>query len=224
MAPAPVFASARRILLLGMLAGYINALSFIDLGGMFAGAMTGNTIHMDATFAAGNWQHGMQIAELLLVFFLTAILASCLRLIVPPVCNFIVMAFLLCLAEGLHGAPQQVRYECLILPALMAIQGQTLARFSGNAIQTVVITSNLLKCAAAIAAWLLSFWPGRKIPRHSLATLFLPGLSWVAFLAGAAVASLALGLHAQFPFLWPLPVIILLCIDIGRAERTDQFD
>ncbi|MFE8873166.1 DUF1275 family protein [Acetobacter persici] len=66
MAPAPVFASARHILLLGMLAGYINALSFIDLGRMFAGAMTGNTIHMDATFAAGNWHHGMQIAELLL--------------------------------------------------------------------------------------------------------------------------------------------------------------
>ncbi|WP_395495009.1 YoaK family protein [Acetobacter sp. KSO5] len=224
MASAPVLASARRILLLGLLAGYINALSFIDLGGMFAGAMTGNTIHMDATLAAGNWPHGLQVAELILVFFLTAILAACLRLIALPVYGFVIMAVLLVIAQSVHGAPNQVRYECLVLPALMAIQGQTLARFSGNAIQTVVITSNLLKCAAAFAAWLMSCLPGSAVPRPPRSAIFLPGLSWVAFLMGAATASIALSLKSSLPFLWPLPLVALLCWDISRAERANCLD
>ncbi|MFT8308269.1 YoaK family protein [Acetobacter malorum] len=224
MASAPVLASARRILLLGLLAGYINALSFIDLGGMFAGAMTGNTIHMDATFAAGNWQHGLQVAELILVFFLTAILAACLRLIARPVYGFVIMAVLLIIAQSVHGTLHQVRYECLVLPALMAVQGQTLARFSGNAIQTVVITSNLLKCAAALAAWFMSYLPGSTVPRPPQSAIFLPGLSWVAFLLGAATASMALSLKTSLPFLWPLPLVALLCWDISRAERANCLD
>lgn len=224
MALAPVSASARRILLLGILAGYINALSFIDLGGMFAGAMTGNTTHMDAAFAAGNWQHGLQVTELILVFFITAILASCLRLIALPVYGFVIMAFLLILAQGVYGSPDQARYECLILPALMAIQGQTLARFSGNAIQTIVITSNLLKCAAAIASWLMSFWPGSTISRPPPGTILLPGLSWVSFLVGAATASVALSMKSSLPFLWPLPLVAVLSLDISRAERARLAD
>lgn len=224
MASAPVLASARRILLLGLLAGYINALSFIDLGGMFAGAMTGNTIHMDATFAAGNWQHGLQVAELILVFFLTAILAAFLRLIARPVYSFVIMAALLMIAQSVHGAPHQVHYECLVLPALMAVQGQTLARFSGNAIQTVVITSNLLKCAAALAAWLMSCLPGSTFPRPRRSAIFLPSLSWVAFLLGAATASMALSLNTSLPFLWPLPLVALLGWDISRAERANLLD
>ncbi|GAN69211.1 DUF1275 family protein [Acetobacter orleanensis] len=222
MAPAPLLASSRRLLLLGMIAGYINALSFIDLSGLFAGAMTGNTIHMDAAFAAGNWQHGQQVAELLLVFFLTAILAAGLKQIVRPAYGFLLMALLLILAQSMQGTPLQMQSECVILPALMAIQGQTLSRFSGNAIQPVVMTSNLLKCAAAIANWLLSFWPGHKIARPALAAIFLPGLSWVAFLAGAAAASMALSLRSSLPFLWPLPFVLAMYWDMNGAERDGQ--
>ncbi|KAA8384579.1 DUF1275 domain-containing protein, partial [Acetobacter sp. DmW_136] len=50
----PVSISARRVLILGLVAGYVDALSFVDLGGVFAGAMTGNTTHMGASFISGN--------------------------------------------------------------------------------------------------------------------------------------------------------------------------
>lgn len=224
MAPAPLAASVRRLLLLGMIAGYINALSFIDLSRLFAGAMTGNTIHMDAAFAAGDWPYGLRVAELILVFFLTAILAGGLRLVVRPAMGFVLMAFLLVIAQSVHGTSGQVRYESLLLPALMAIQGQTLSRFSGNAIQTVVMTSNLLKCASAIAAWLLSCWPGSTRPRPARGAIMLPGLSWIAFLMGAATASMALTIHGSLPFLWPLPFVLTLYHDIGRAERAGLAD
>lgn len=40
--------SARRILVLDLLAGYVDALGFVYLGGLFASAMTGNTTHLAA--------------------------------------------------------------------------------------------------------------------------------------------------------------------------------
>ena len=44
----PIAVSARRIFILGLVAGYVDALSFVVLGGVFAGAMSGNTTHMGA--------------------------------------------------------------------------------------------------------------------------------------------------------------------------------
>nr|WP_246387137.1 YoaK family protein [Gluconacetobacter sacchari] len=58
----PVSISARRVFILGLVAGYVDALSFVDLGGIFAGAMTGNTTHMGASFISGNWHHGLLLA------------------------------------------------------------------------------------------------------------------------------------------------------------------
>ncbi len=59
---APVSRSARRIALLGMIAGYGNALGFVELGGVFVDAMTGNTTDMGAALASGDWPHGLKVA------------------------------------------------------------------------------------------------------------------------------------------------------------------
>lgn len=68
--PLSVSVSACRVFILGLVAGYVDALSFVDLGGIFAGAMTGNTTHMGASFISGNWQHGLLLVGVLGVFSL----------------------------------------------------------------------------------------------------------------------------------------------------------
>ncbi|MFT8355576.1 MAG: YoaK family protein, partial [Gluconobacter japonicus] len=73
----PIAVSGRRIFILGLVAGYVDALSFVDLGGVFAGAMTGNTTHMGASFVQGNWPHGFLLVGALAIFFASAILTSC---------------------------------------------------------------------------------------------------------------------------------------------------
>ncbi|ATU73295.1 MULTISPECIES: YoaK family protein [Komagataeibacter] len=220
----PVSISARRVLILGLVAGYVDALSFVDLSGVFAGAMTGNTTHMGASFISGNWQHGLLLMGVLGVFFLAAILASLMRLLWSPACGVMVMTIFMVLAQAVQGSSLRYWGEFLVLPALLAVQGETIAKFSGTPMPTIVVTTNLLKAASGIAEWMASWIaPDRNI-RPIAGSIFLPLLSWGAFLAGVMPAATGLALHGSFPFLWPVPFLVFLYRDIWKTERAGQDD
>mgnify|MGYP003361700036 FL=1 len=220
----PVSISARRVLILGLVAGYLDALSFVDLSGVFAGAMTGNTTHMGASFISGNWQHGLLLMGVLGVFFLAAILASLMRLLWSPACGVMVMTIFMVLAQAVQGSSLRYWGEFLVLPALLAVQGETIAKFSGTPMPTIVVTTNLLKAASGIAEWMASWIaPDRNI-RPIAGSIFLPLLSWGAFLAGVMAAATGLALHGSFPFLWPVPFLVFLYRDIWKTERSGQDD
>ncbi|WP_339078184.1 YoaK family protein (plasmid) [Acetobacter sp. AC2005] len=220
----PVSISARRVLILGLVAGYVDALSFVDLSGVFAGAMTGNTTHMGASFISGNWQHGLLLMGVLGVFFLAAILASLMRLLWSPACGVMVMTIFMVLAQAVQGSSLRYWGEFLVLPALLAVQGETIAKFSGTPMPTIVVTTNLLKAASGIAEWMASWIaPDRNI-RPVAGSIFLPLLSWGAFLAGVMAAATGLALHGSFPFLWPVPFLVFLYRDIWQTERSGQDD
>lgn len=220
----PVSISARRVLILGLVAGYVDALSFVDLSGVFAGAMTGNTTHMGASFISGNWQHGLLLMGVLGVFFLAAILASLMRLLWSPACGVMVMTIFMVLAQAVQGSSLRYWGEFLVLPALLAVQGETIAKFSGTPMPTIVVTTNLLKAASGIAEWMASWIaPDRNI-RPIAGSIFLPLLSWGAFLAGVMAAATGLALHGSFPFLWPVPFLVFRYRDIWQTERSGQDD
>lgn len=220
----PVSISARRVLILGLVAGYVDALSFVDLSGVFAGAMTGNTTHMGASFISGNWQHGLLLMGVLGVFFLAAILASLMRLLWSPACGVMVMTIFMVLAQAVQGSSLRYWGEFLVLPALLAVQGETIAKFSGTPMPTIVVTTNLLKAASGIAEWMASWIaPDRNI-RPIAGSIFLPLLSWGAFLAGVMAAATGLALHGSFPFLWPVPFLVFLYRDIWKTECSGQDD
>ncbi|GBQ09405.1 YoaK family protein [Acetobacter cerevisiae] len=220
----PVSISARRVLILGLVAGYVDALSFVDLSGVFAGAMTGNTTHMGASFISGNWQHGLLLMGVLGVFFLAAILSGLMRLLWSPACGVMVMTIFMVLAQAVQGSSLRYWGEFLVLPALLAVQGETIAKFSGTPMPTIVVTTNLLKAASGIAEWMASWIaPDRNI-RPIAGSIFLPLLSWGAFLAGVMAAATGLALHGSFPFLWPVPFLVFLYRDIWKTERSGQDD
>lgn len=64
----PIAVSARRILVLGILAGHVDALSFAHLGGLFASAMTGNTTHLSAALTHANWHYAVRLTCVLGIF------------------------------------------------------------------------------------------------------------------------------------------------------------
>lgn len=101
----PVPISARCVFILGLVAGYVDALSFVDLGGVFAGAMTGNTTHMGASLIDGNWRQGLLLTAVLGLFFLAAILSSLVRLLWLPARGVMIMTLLMALAQIVHGSP-----------------------------------------------------------------------------------------------------------------------
>ncbi|GAL96918.1 hypothetical protein AA0312_2914 [Acetobacter tropicalis NRIC 0312] len=220
----PVPISARRVFILGLVAGYVDALSFVDLGGVFAGAMTGNTTHMGASLTDGNWRHGLLLTAVLGLFFLAAIMSSLVRLLWLPARGVMIMTLLMVLAQIAHGSPLRYWGEFLILPALLAVQGETIAKFSGTPMPTIVVTTNLLKAASGIAEWAASRIAPQTVSRPVAGSILLPLLSWIAFLAGVMAATAGLARHGSFPFLWPLPFLAFLCWDIRTTEQAGQDD
>ncbi|WP_244183968.1 DUF1275 family protein [Acetobacter tropicalis] len=69
----------------------MDALSFVDLDDIFAGAMTGNTTHMGDSFISGNWHHGLLLVGVLCVFSLAAILSGLMRLLWSPAYGVMMM-------------------------------------------------------------------------------------------------------------------------------------
>lgn len=220
----PVSISARRVFILGLVAGYVDALSFVDLGGIFAGAMTGNTTHMGVSFISGNWHHGLLLVGVLCVFFLAAILSGLMRLLWSPAYGVMVMTIFMVVAQVVHGSSLRYWGEFCVLPALLAVQGETIAKFSGTPMPTIVVTTNLLKAASGIAEWIASYLAPDRNTRPVAGSIFLPLLLWGAFLAGVMAAAMGLALHGSFPFLWPVPLLVFLYRDIWKTERAGQDD
>ncbi|BAU37526.1 hypothetical protein APT_00444 [Acetobacter pasteurianus NBRC 101655] len=210
--------SARRILVLDLLAGYVDALGFVYLGGLFASAMTGNTTHLAAALVGGIWPHALMLLGILGTFFVVAMLATLARLRWQAAIGIACVGVLLGATQIAMLTPWHRTLALVLLPALMAVQGETIARFSGSAIQTIVITSNLLKCASALATSLAARWPGSTVKPPPPGAALLPGLSWLGFAAGALCGTLAMAWHVPLPFIWPLPLLVLLYLDIARAE------
>lgn len=215
-----VAVSARRILVLGILAGYVDALSFAHLGGLFASAMTGNTTHLSAAIAHANAHHAVLLVCVLAIFFGAAFIASLARLRWGSAYGIGLMACLLLVVQAAQSGNHAHLTELVLLPALMAVQGEGMSRFSGNAIQTVVITSNMLKCASALAAALAIRCGASNVAPPPAGSIVLPALSWGGFACGAMMGALALLWHAPLPFLWPLPWLAILYVDIRRAKST----
>lgn len=93
-------------------------------------------------------------------------------------------------------APNPAAIELPLLAAVMAMQGETISRFGGVAIQTVVVANNLLKFAAAIVGRYLpngkrSHATGGEAGRTTQADVILPGCAWLAYTVGAGSAALA---------------------------------
>lgn len=212
--------SARRILILGILAGHIDVLSFPQLGGLFASAMTGNTTHLSFALIV---KHSFYIPALLKVigsFVCTAFIASLLRLRFGEKIGLILMTLLLVFAQFVIFFPQYRSAELFILPSLMAMQGETISRFSGNPVQTIVITNNILKCLNALATTIYHKLWDSQIPLPKSGAIILPALSWLGYINGAVIGACALVWHGPLPFLWPLPWLILLYLDVSRYGQN----
>lgn len=208
----------RRILCLGLVAGYIDAIGFLDLGGIYVAAMTGNTVQFGITFAREQWAHFAVVAITLGSFFCGGLVSSIIRRFLPhPPLELLVMAALVTAAQlvrSLLGNP--IAVELPLLAIAMAMQGQTLSRFGGLSIQTIVVTNNLLKLAEAIVGRYVSYDPaatGGEHARASRADILLPGCAWLSYALGAATGTWA-ALNLALPLVPPVVLLVLTTLDL----------
>jgi uncharacterized membrane protein YoaK (UPF0700 family) len=169
---------------LSALAGYVDAIGFLHLGGLFVSFMSGNSTRMGVSLAAGNWSAAGEALSLIALFVLGA---ACGSLIV--------------LGRGVHSQSRLLLAEALLLAAAALLDAFGLDRLAiaaivlamglenavfqiegGGGLGLTYVTGALVKVGQLIAAALTG---GERLA-------WLPNLLlWAALVAGAVLGALA---------------------------------
>lgn len=225
---SPLTSSALCVLSLGLVAGYVDAVGYVELHGVFTAAMTGNSTTFGISLASGNHARARSVGIVLGLFFIGALGASLLRRALPAYRHeWLCMAGVLIVAQAIHWArPMGVgaHGETFLLVFAMAMQAEALSRFSGVSVQTIVVTNNIVKFADNVAGFLCSIWQRKpELTRSS----FLPGLGWAGCIVGAFLSVGAQNLTSGF-FLMPVPLLLGLFFlqpgQSGPSGHNKSFD
>ena len=185
-------------LVLTALAGYVDALGFIRLGGLYTSFMSGNTTQL-AVFGAEADLHRVVLPAVLILAFLTgSILGSGLAILVPSrwttptVLAYEALLIVGGLALGLQTP--ELAVASVFVALAMGSQNAVLAQVKGFRAGTTFVTGALFSLGQKIAQALTRTgdpmgWVG-------------DGLVWLSLLVGAAAGASAynaLGLYALIP-------------------------
>jgi uncharacterized membrane protein YoaK (UPF0700 family) len=170
--------------MLSALAGYIDGIGFIHLGGLFVSFMSGNSTRMGVSIAEANWSNAANALVLVVLFVAGAAAGSLIVLgrgIYRQSWILLTEALLLAAAALFH----QFGYSTLAIAAIVLAMGLENAVFQiegGAGLGLTYVTGALVKVGQLIAAALTG---GRRwdwVPN-----LFL----WGALVAGSACGALA---------------------------------
>jgi len=210
LVPAPA-----RAALLCLIAGYVDAIGYIDYAHVFAANMTGNTVLLWISVAQGEWLRVFTYALTLAAFLTGGLLAEgAKRAGATPRLPLLI-----------SGVPLMVMYlagleEDWALAALafgMGLQGAAVSRFADINVQTVIVTSTLLKLAEAL---IHRVFPTRSdrlspLPPHALPVFWL---TWLSYGVGAAASLAARGLG---PLKLLLPLVVLMPVALSEGRSGD---
>jgi uncharacterized membrane protein YoaK (UPF0700 family) len=169
---------------LSALAGYVDGIGFLHLGGLFVSFMSGNSTRMGVNLAEGNWPKAAEALGLIALFVTGAAAGS-----------------LIVLGRGVHRQPWVLLAEALLLAA--GALCYTLG-FSNAAIAAIVLAMGLENAVFQIdggAGLGLTYITGALVKVAQLAAAALTGgarwawvpnlLLWAALVAGSLCGALA---------------------------------
>ena len=192
--------------LLAGIAGYVDAICYLRLGGAFAANMTGNLVEVGLAVAQGQWGKAIWCASLLVAFFLGVVAARLIlrthhsaRLSLLLEAGIVVVS-----ATGLLGIA-----AVPILAAAMALQNEAVTH-GIVALNVGFITGDI----QTLGERLIPDDPGEPPKRKAQAALLLTIL--VFYAAGAAIGALASA--------WGAPALILpAAVLVGAALLPDRW-
>lgn len=229
-AALPLYVSVRRVVALTIVCGFVEVIGYHDAGGLYPAIMTGNTVQLGWRLAERAWAPFALFAYAIGAFFIGCMIASLIRrrLRRPPL-ELCVMAALLVATGFVRLNPAwRVPIELPMLALALAIQGQTVTRFGGVSLQTLVVTNNMVKFSDAFVGRYCVGSARRSRAdradrpdeegRPTLAEVLLPGLSWLTYSLAAAAGAIAAGLLSQ-PLIIPAVLLVLVAADVARLPE-----
>jgi uncharacterized membrane protein YoaK (UPF0700 family) len=179
--------TSRNILLacaLAALAGYVDAIGFLHLGGLYVSFMSGNSTRMGVSLAEGHWSGAAESLGLIVLFVIGA---ACGSLIV--------------LGHGAHRQPWVLLAEALLLAAAALCYTFGLPNAAVAAIVLAMGLENAVFQIKGGAGLGLTYVTGALVKVGQLAALALRGgahwgwvpnlLLWAALVAGSVCGALA---------------------------------
>jgi uncharacterized membrane protein YoaK (UPF0700 family) len=179
--------SRRNLMLacaLSALAGYVDGIGYLHLGGLFVSFMSGNSTRMGVSLADGNWSAAGEALILIALFVLGA---ACGSLVVlgrgrqSQSRLLLIEALLLVAAASLYA----FGFERLAIAAIVLAMGLENAVFQiegGSGLGLTYVTGALVKVGQLIAAALTGGAPFGWLPNLLL---------WAALVAGGVFGALA---------------------------------
>lgn len=181
-------------MVLSLLAGFVDALGFLELGGYFVSFMSGNTTRLGIAFGDADWYQAVTVAGFICLFVWGVVLGSMIASRAEqhrrPIILFLIVG-LLSLSAVLYEL-KFVRFGAVAMLLAMGAEN-TILRRDGVSVGLTYMTGNLVKMGHALADCL------RGIQRGAEVLKFL-GL-WSALATGAALGALLHG-HIRMQALW----------------------
>ncbi|MBX3478291.1 MAG: DUF1275 domain-containing protein [Brevundimonas sp.] len=203
-------APSERVLatLLAALAGYVDSLGFLQMGGLFVSFMSGNSTRLAASLAQADWVPAGVAAGLLALFVLGALLGALVAGSGGPRSRSRVLMVETGLLAGAAcaGAMGAAPLAVALMVLAMAVENSVFLRNGEVGVSLTYMTGTLVKIGQALAAALRGGDPWAFRPYLVL---------WIGLIGGAVIGALsygAMGLAA----LWPA---VLLSAALAAATR-----
>jgi uncharacterized membrane protein YoaK (UPF0700 family) len=177
------------------IAGFVDAVGYVDLGGVFAANMTGNTVLLAMSVAQGQWANTLVYVITLTSFsagVAVAYLLEAKHLRVPLLIEALLIMGVALVAPGKTAA-------LVMLAGAMGLQAASMTRFGTVTISTVVVTSVIVRIVEGGVS--------RKKPPDIALTMPVLAAAWSAYAIGAAASVAASPLGDAILL---LPVAVLL--------------
>lgn len=203
-------APSERVLatLLAALAGYVDSLGFLQMGGLFVSFMSGNSTRLAASLAQADWAPAGIAAGLLALFVLGAMLGALVAASGGPRSRSRVLTVETGLLAGAAcaAAMGMAPLAVALMVLAMAVENSVFLRNGEVGVSLTYMTGTLVKIGQALAAALRGGDPWAFRPYLVL---------WIGLIGGAVIGALsygAMGLAA----LWPA---VLLSAALAVATR-----
>jgi uncharacterized membrane protein YoaK (UPF0700 family) len=198
--------------LLCFVAGFVDAFGYFRLGEVFTANMTGNTVLFSMALARADWAKAIVCVWTLGSFFLGSLAAALVKRLFLRDFPVLLLAAALLVATIQIDLPARVALA--VLAFVMGLQGGCISNFGGQRVQTIVLTSSIVRLAETGVARL---WPVPGDEPIRSATVGLFALVWISYGAGA-VASGVTGHFLRWPLAVPALLLVVAALDLLRRR------
>ncbi|MFO0388937.1 MAG: YoaK family protein [Alphaproteobacteria bacterium] len=197
---------------LSALAGFVDAVGFMYLGGYFISFMSGNSTRLSVTFIGGEMNSFFLLFGIIFLFVMGAMLGSLVRHFTkaPPVAVSVLVLLTVLLFAAAISFEMGFGYLAIMLMTLaMGAENSTFQRGGDMVVGLTYMSGTLVKLGQK---WAEAITGGRK-------TAWIPYLLlWLGLIAGGALGALsfqAFGLHS----LWVATFVSLLLTSLTAWKK-----